>query len=146
MLRRLIRYPCTYKAHTCMNPTLNESSAIWCYECSDAIEICDGIIFDFYTGLYYICTCIDAQSTLSCFTLNFLSYVEELLPVHMCKSCSSLQMSGESHCLYSTHCNSTLGHHTHGDPAVTVVKDDLHKGRHHSWSSALLTEKYIGPI
>ena len=27
----------------------------------------------------------------------------------------------------------------HGDPTVTVVKDDLHKGRHHSWSSTLLT-------
>ena len=32
-------------------------------------------------------------------------------------------------------------HYTHRDPAVTVVKDDLHKGGHHSWSSALLTEK-----
>ena len=32
-------------------------------------------------------------------------------------------------------------HYTHRYPAVTVVKDDLHEGRHYSWSSALLTEK-----
>ena len=65
-----------------MNPALNGSSAIRCFECSDAIEICDGTIeicdgtiLDFYTGLYYICMCIvhvylDAQSTLSCFTMK----------------------------------------------------------------------------
>ena len=74
-LCRLIRYSCIYEAR--MNPALNGSSAIRCFECSDAIEICDGTILDFYTGLYYICMCIvhvylDAQSTLSCFTLKVL--------------------------------------------------------------------------
>ena len=34
-----------------MSPALNRSSAIWRFEGSDAIEICGGIIFDFYTGL-----------------------------------------------------------------------------------------------
>ena len=34
-----------------MSPALNGSPAIWCFECSDAIEIRNGIIFDFYTGL-----------------------------------------------------------------------------------------------
>ena len=34
-----------------MNPALNKSSAIQCFECGEANEIYDGIIFDFYTGL-----------------------------------------------------------------------------------------------
>ena len=34
-----------------MSPTLNGSSAIQHFEGSDAIEIRDGITFDFYTGL-----------------------------------------------------------------------------------------------
>ena len=34
-----------------MSPTLNGSSAIRRFEGSDAIKICDGITFDFYTGL-----------------------------------------------------------------------------------------------
>ena len=37
-----------------MSPTLKGSSAIQCFEHSDAIEICDGIIFNFYTGLPHI--------------------------------------------------------------------------------------------
>ena len=34
-----------------MSPTLNRSSTIQQFEYSDGIEICNGIIFDFYTGL-----------------------------------------------------------------------------------------------
>ena len=34
-----------------MSPGLTGSSAIRCFEGSDAIEICDRITFDFYTGL-----------------------------------------------------------------------------------------------
>ena len=34
-----------------MSPALNGSSAIRLFEHSDAIEIRDGITFDFYTGL-----------------------------------------------------------------------------------------------
>ena len=30
---------------------LNRGSVIWHFERSDAIEVCDGIIFDFYLGL-----------------------------------------------------------------------------------------------
>ena len=41
--------------HAFMNcvysPTLNKSSAIWCFERGDVIEIHNGITFDFYTGL-----------------------------------------------------------------------------------------------
>ena len=39
-----------------MSPTLHRSSAIRCFERGDAIEIHDGIIFNFYTGLSHICT------------------------------------------------------------------------------------------
>ena len=35
---------CIYTAR--LSPALNESSEIQCFEHSDAIEICDGIIFD----------------------------------------------------------------------------------------------------
>ena len=41
-----------YEAH--MSPALNGSSAIWRFEGSDAIEIRNGITFDFYTGLPHI--------------------------------------------------------------------------------------------
>ena len=34
-----------------MSPALSGSSAIQCFKHSNAIEICDGISFDFYTGL-----------------------------------------------------------------------------------------------
>ena len=37
-----------------MSPALNRSSAIWRFEGSDAIKICDGITFDFYMGLPHI--------------------------------------------------------------------------------------------
>ena len=37
-----------------MSPTLNGSSAIWRFKGSNAIEICDGITFDFYTGLPHV--------------------------------------------------------------------------------------------
>ena len=36
-----------------MSPTLNESWAVWRFERGDAIEIHDGIVFDFYTGLWF---------------------------------------------------------------------------------------------
>ena len=39
-----------------MSPALNESSAMRCFECSDAIEIRDGITFDFCTGLPHVLT------------------------------------------------------------------------------------------
>ena len=51
-LRKLIRYSCIYEA--CMSPALNGSSAIRRFERSVAIEIRDGITFDFYTGLPHI--------------------------------------------------------------------------------------------
>ena len=34
-----------------MSPALNGSSVVWRFERSNAIEICDGIIFNFYTEL-----------------------------------------------------------------------------------------------
>ena len=37
-----------------LSPTLNGSSEIRCFECSDAIEIRNGIIIDFYMGLLHI--------------------------------------------------------------------------------------------
>ena len=40
-----------------MSPALNGSSAVRHFERSNAIEIRDGITFDFYTGLPQLCTC-----------------------------------------------------------------------------------------
>ena len=37
-----------------LNPALNGSSEMRHFERSDAIEICNGIISDFYTGLIHI--------------------------------------------------------------------------------------------
>ena len=38
-------------ATACLSPTLNGSSEIQHFECSDAIEMHNGRTFDFYTGL-----------------------------------------------------------------------------------------------
>ena len=51
-LRRLVIYSCIYEVH--MSPGLNGSSVIRCFKHSDAIEIHDRIIFNFYTGLSHI--------------------------------------------------------------------------------------------
>ena len=45
----LLDISCIYGAR--MSPTLNGSSAIKRFKHSDVIKICDGITFDFYTGL-----------------------------------------------------------------------------------------------
>ena len=52
VLRIFIRYSCICKA--CMSPAVNRSSAIQRFKHSNAIEIHDGITFDFYTGLSHI--------------------------------------------------------------------------------------------
>ena len=49
MLCKLIRYLRIYEAHT--TPAFNGSSVTWLFKRSDVFEICDGIIFDFYTRL-----------------------------------------------------------------------------------------------
>ena len=49
MLHRLIRYSCTNAPH--ISPTLNRSSALQHFERSNVVEICNGMMFDFYTGL-----------------------------------------------------------------------------------------------
>ena len=52
----------TYHVYTArMSLTLNGSSALECYKCGNAIEICNRIMFDFYPGLPYMkstCTCV----------------------------------------------------------------------------------------
>ena len=45
-----------------MSPTLNGSSEIQCFECSDAIEIRNGILLDFYTGLPHVFTLRGSKS------------------------------------------------------------------------------------
>ena len=37
-----------------MSPTLNKSSALQHFECSNVVEICNQIMFDFYPGLPHI--------------------------------------------------------------------------------------------
>ena len=41
-----------------MNPALNGSSALERFERGNAIEICNGIMFDFYPGLAHMYVCI----------------------------------------------------------------------------------------
>ena len=52
VLHRFIRYLCIYEVR--VSPALNESSVIWCFKHSDAVEIHDGITFDFYIGLPHL--------------------------------------------------------------------------------------------
>ena len=49
VLRRRIRYSCTFTA--CMSSALNISSALQRIERGNAVEIHNGIMFDFYLGL-----------------------------------------------------------------------------------------------
>ena len=52
VLRRLIRYSCTFTARTvCMSLVLNRSSVLQRFERGNAVEIHNGIMFDFYLGL-----------------------------------------------------------------------------------------------
>ena len=46
---RLIRYSCTLAV--CMSPALNESFVPQCFERGNAVELRNGIMFDFYSGL-----------------------------------------------------------------------------------------------
>ena len=48
-----MRYSYIYEAR--MSPALNGSSVVRRFEGNDVIEICDGITFNFYTGLPHIC-------------------------------------------------------------------------------------------
>ena len=52
MLHRLIRYSCIYAVR--MSPTLNESSALQCFERGNVVEICNRIMLYFYSGLPHI--------------------------------------------------------------------------------------------
>ena len=67
-LGRYISYSYTYEAH--MSSALNGSSAIRRLEGSDAIEICDGITFDFYTGLPHMKVMILANYSYTWYTLS----------------------------------------------------------------------------
>ena len=59
---------CIYEAR--MNPALNGSSAIRHFEHSNAIEMRDRIIFDFYTGLSHMYTCRHFEPNASCQYIN----------------------------------------------------------------------------
>ena len=70
-LRRLIRYSYIYEAR--MSPALNGNSAIRHFKHSDAIEIRDGIIFDFYMGLSHMYVYIISLSVYTMLTFIPLS-------------------------------------------------------------------------
>ena len=84
MLRRLVSYSCSYEAR--MSPALNGSSAIRRFERSDAIDIRDGITFDFYTGLPHIQTLLSCRVTvcynIECYCLTKITSVFEMLQVN----------------------------------------------------------------
>ena len=65
-----------------MSPTLNGSSAIRCFKCSDAIKICNRI--DFYMRLPHACYVISMQCTYcnkNCNAANtFFEFCEILAP------------------------------------------------------------------
>ena len=52
MQHRCVNCLCIYAAH--MNPAPNESSTLQYFERGDAIEIRNGIMFDFYPGLPHV--------------------------------------------------------------------------------------------
>ena len=54
MLHRLIRYSCIYAART--SSTLNRSFALQCFKRSNTVQICNGVMLDFYPGLPHMFT------------------------------------------------------------------------------------------
>ena len=52
-LQKLVKYSPIYEA--LMNSALNESSAVRCLKCSNAIEICNRIIFTLYHMCINVC-------------------------------------------------------------------------------------------
>ena len=51
-LCRLIRYSCSLAVH--MSPSLNGSFALQRFECGNMVQLCNGIMYDFYPGLPHI--------------------------------------------------------------------------------------------
>ena len=49
---RLIRYSCIFAAR--MSPTLNGSLALRCFKYGNAVQLCNGIMFDFHSGLPHV--------------------------------------------------------------------------------------------
>ena len=67
----------TYHVYTvCMNPTLNRSSALQRVKLSDALEIRNGIIFDFYSGLPHM---IQVQYALLWYKVSTLHHLKDRL-------------------------------------------------------------------
>ena len=48
MLHRLIKYSCIFAVH--MSPALNRRSALQHFKHSNTVELCNGIMLDFYLG------------------------------------------------------------------------------------------------
>ena len=61
-----------------MSPALNGSSAIWHFKHSDAIKIRDGIIFDSYTGLAHMYTCVYPSLTKECTWVEHLTSLPKM--------------------------------------------------------------------
>ena len=64
-----------------MSPSLNGSSLIRRFEGSDAIEICNRISFDFYTGLPHICLWWVCE--IVCENAVFLAHINVIVCVWM---------------------------------------------------------------
>ena len=90
-LHRLVSYSCIYEAH--MSPTLKGSSAIQRFERSDAIEIRDGITFNFYTGLPHVqnptygTNCMN-HANLGRAWMRWLRYTATSTPFNNTKACN----------------------------------------------------------
>ena len=76
------------KSH--MSHAFNGSSAVWCFEGSDAIEIHDGITFDFYTGLPHIHYFLGMAKT-----IHFFVYGEHRVRYHLASYPGSVSLHGE---------------------------------------------------
>ena len=75
----LHRFISIYEAR--MSPALNGSSAIRCFERSDAIEIRDGITFDFYTGLpHMVNLTVNFSLTHGSMNMGFATVTTIILP------------------------------------------------------------------
>ena len=86
MMRSCLDCCCPYTV--CLSPTLNGSSGIQYFERSDAIEVRNGIIFDFYTGLPYpltdtlILNAIYTGGGVSSFQPTRLGPIKQLCTLH----------------------------------------------------------------
>ena len=148
-LCRLIRYWCSFAAR--MSPTLNG------FECSNVLELCRGIMFDFYPGLAHMYSTIPSLSSSTlvclcvqwCFTGVFLrlpsqrgvwaASARKETPQGT-NELASVKFEYVCHCLHLFYFYTHRTHQLSAESKVHVCEHTLH---YNSWYSPKVTYRFV---